>query len=1054
MKKYLTLAFLASGVFALNLDAQSLGLVITNGLFEASGVAVDATNNYFVTDSGNNRIVKYNPVTGAITQLAGTWNFAPGTNDGAGILASFLNPQGIVFSAARGGFVVSDSGNHTLRLVTLAGTVSTLAGQPGAPGYSDNAIGTLAQFDDPAGLAIDNTTGNIYIADLINGVIRMLSPANNVTTVATGGTKFNRPSAVAFDSASGNLYVADTWNNAIAVVAGGAVTRIAGSGSPNVSGATDSPLGTSALFFHPRGLLWVGGATGLLVSDTDNGLIRRVYSNPILPGNYSTATYVTNNATGAPLLKPTGLAEDNNGIFLVADQGTDATGPSKVWSIMVGQALPPVSAPQIGALTLTNDIGSGLVTLQFNQIAGTATFNNDRVIGILTTDSNPGVQTFYTLGPTTNVPPPPTQVQGSVPPGFNLTDKSLPPTIVNPTQPDLTIQAYSTAQGRVASPVVTARIQFQCAAPTINGIDPSSFTLTEITTNAQLWYTTDGSIPTNQPPSQLYGGGPLNVVNGTNDVVFNVVAFKSGYSESGEVSQTFHFSDIQNSFLGFTHGFNAGIGATLVVPVQVKLNSTNVLKSLQFRIEVTPAAGTPPPISTQMRNIVITTNDFVQITPPATNAPVSSTYQNGPTTGVSIAYLGQNTGFNAAGSMTVALVAIPIPGTAAAGNTYTLACVQPSGTSDGVQTAVAMAPFANQSITITNIPYTVGDSAPGNFYNAGDFGNGNLNNNDVNNALAASLGLRVPYTFSDAFDAMDAFPVDTTTSVGGDGQIRYLDWQVILNRSLRLDTNDWIRMWSAGGVRVNAHTNLNSAPDLPAQSSSADAGSGLITLNGVKLQNVNAQVGVVPQGNVNPGTVANVPVYVNVTPGSSLAGLQFLATVQPAGGAPALTQPVQFVPATGVPAPIAPALSANQAGGGWPALTTTNSFAAPLTGSNLLGVVSIPIPSTAQAGQAYVVAIVNADGAPNLTTQYNFAVSSGSVAVQAPALQPTLPAVSGFKLDWFGDAGQIYTIESSSDLLNWSVVGQNLHGQGATMEFTDPNASDGNRFYRVHTQAP
>ncbi|MHB8521738.1 MAG: hypothetical protein ACYDH9_13395 [Limisphaerales bacterium] len=1040
MKKYFTLAVFVSGVLAVNLHAQSLGLVITNGLFEAYGVTVDAANNYYVTDSGNNRVVKYTP-TGVITSLAGAEDNSPGAANGKGILASFSSPQGIV--AARGGLVVADSANNLIRFVALDGTVTTLAGSLTAGNV--NGAGVAAQFNDPVGLAAD-AAGNVYIADLGNGAIRKLDLANAVTTVAAG---FYRPAALAFDNVTGNIYVADTGNNAIKLIPPvGSVTLIAGSGFPTVYGAVDRLIGANALFNHPRGLLWVGGATGLLVSDTDNGLVRQVYTNASL-GVYSTATYATN-ATGLPFVKPVGITQDANGNFLVVDQGTGATDPSKLWIITVGQALPPVTAPQIGSLTITNTLIGPQI--QFSQIVGSATFNNDAVIGILTTDpnANTGVRTFYTLGPTTNVPPPPTQTQGQ-PAQQPPAAPPLPSSIINPTQPDSTIQAYSTALGRVPSGVVSARVQFQAAGPIVNGSDPSSFTFFPIiTTNAVLWYTTDGSTPSENGPTstQYTPGDVLNVVNGTNDVTVNVIAVKTGYSPSSLVSHTFHFSDIQNSFVGFTRDFKAGIGATVIVPVEVKLNSTNVLKSVQFRVEVTPIAGAPA-VSTQMRNVVITTNDFVQLTLPATNAPSSSTYTAGTTTGVSIAYLGQSTGFNASGSMVVALIAVPIPATATVGQQYTLALVQPSGTSDAGQTTVAMAPFASHIITVSNVPYSVGDSAPGAGYNAGDFGNGNLNNNDVNNALAASLGLRVPFSFSDAFDAMDAFPVDTAGSVGGDGQIRFLDWQIILQRALRLDTNNWIRLWSAGGVRTSTRTNLNSAPSLPAQSSSADSASGGIILNGVRLKNVNAQLGATSQGNANPGDVVNVPVSVNVASGSSLAGLQFRAVVQPVGDAPALTQPVQFTPATGIPAPMAPTLPSNQAGGGWPVISQTSSFAAPLTGNNVLGTVSVPIPPTAQPGQLYSVAIVNADGAPNLSTQYNFATGVGFVSVQAPAVQPAVSAMGGFKLNWFGEAGQPYTIESSSDLLNWTVVGKNLVGSGATLEFTDPNTSGNAQFYRV-----
>src|SRR5687768_1105256 len=166
MKRQHWLAVLLTMMCAGAAVAQpSLQNLVTGGLAEPYGVAVDAKNNYYITDSAHNRIAKYDPNSGVLTNVAGVFGEI-GSNDGPGVFAHFFSPQGIV--SARGGMVVADSGNHLIRFVALDGRVTTIAGS--TLGFKDGAA-TTAQFNAPSGLAAD-TAGNIYVADLANNRIR------------------------------------------------------------------------------------------------------------------------------------------------------------------------------------------------------------------------------------------------------------------------------------------------------------------------------------------------------------------------------------------------------------------------------------------------------------------------------------------------------------------------------------------------------------------------------------------------------------------------------------------------------------------------------------------------------------------------------------------------------------------------------------------------------------------------------------------------------------------------------------------------------------------
>ena len=239
------------------------------------GVAVDSSGTVYVADTSNHLIRKITSA-GVVTTLAGSGS--SGSTNGTGTAASFYNPLGVAVDSS-GNVYVADTSNYLIRKITSGGVVTTLAGS----GYSGstNGTGTAASFDNPYGVAVDSSC-NVYVADLNNNLIRKITSAGVVTTLAGSGSSgstngmgtaasFYYPSGVAVDS-SGNVYVADTSNHLIRqITSGGVVTTLAGSGSIGSTNGT----GTVASFFNPRGVA-VDSSGNVYVADYSNHLIRKI----------------------------------------------------------------------------------------------------------------------------------------------------------------------------------------------------------------------------------------------------------------------------------------------------------------------------------------------------------------------------------------------------------------------------------------------------------------------------------------------------------------------------------------------------------------------------------------------------------------------------------------------------------------------------------------------------------------------------------------------------------------------------------------------------------
>jgi hypothetical protein len=297
-----------------------------------TGVAVDRAGTVYVADSNNDTIRKITPA-GVVTTLAGLAG-SPGGTDGTGGTARFKQPYGVAVDGS-GNVFVSDSGNYTIRKITPAGDVTTVAGEAGNQGTTDGAGGG-ARFFQPTGVAVDES-GNVYVADRMLCRIRKVTPAGVVTTLAGQGTpgsedgtgstaRFQYPQGVAVDGA-GNLYVADTFNHTIRrITPGGVVTTLAGkAGSGDSPGFADG-TGSAARFKYPTGVA-VDGVGNVYVADSDNQTIRKVTPAGVvttLAGQAGSWGSADGTGDAARFYWPSGVAVDEIGSLYVADYGNNA----------------------------------------------------------------------------------------------------------------------------------------------------------------------------------------------------------------------------------------------------------------------------------------------------------------------------------------------------------------------------------------------------------------------------------------------------------------------------------------------------------------------------------------------------------------------------------------------------------------------------------------------------------------------------------------------------------------------------------------------------------
>ena len=256
-------------------------------LYFASAVALDSAGNLYIGDNDNNRVRKVSKSSGIIATITG--NGTPGFSGdgGAAQFAEVNQPSGLAIDDSNNIFI-SDTYNNRVREINgKTGMITTVAGN-GIAGFSgDGGMATAASIRFAIGIAVDNK-GDLFIADTQNSRIRKVDLVSGVITTIAGDSvagysgdggqassaELNYPFGVATDVA-GNIYVADTHNNSIRRIdaASGIINTIAGNGVQGFSG--DGGAATLAELNFPVSVV-ADKYGNVYVSDEDNYRIRKI----------------------------------------------------------------------------------------------------------------------------------------------------------------------------------------------------------------------------------------------------------------------------------------------------------------------------------------------------------------------------------------------------------------------------------------------------------------------------------------------------------------------------------------------------------------------------------------------------------------------------------------------------------------------------------------------------------------------------------------------------------------------------------------------------------
>jgi hypothetical protein len=1053
------------------------GPTLSTALFHTPiGLALDSSQNLlFVADSANNAIRILNLSAG------NTYTFAS---------TGITNPVGVVVDASDHVYVLNRGNGNNGRVVEFDSFGYAIA---------TNAVG----LTNATGIALDSLT-NIYVTFRSNSIMQ-ISPSGVVNTdfivISTNKTSL-QGITVMFN---GYLAVCDSGNNGIYTI-NPSTLSISNLTGFNGAGTNFGPR-AHAQFNAPSGIAAAGGSL-LVVADSGNnrvkvvdpagtvtnlyGVVSSDWSNPypgwadgaVCPGgdlNYNCIGYAESRLPKGVLFAGDGSVYVTEDYYHLIRKATGNGLP------LPPPPPPPVSAPEIGWVLFVKDNADNFLSQL--QVASSWVFNNDVTLAILVTDTN-GAETHFTFGQTPvgvdNIPDPSPSVGSSppFPPYENgLFADQVPPSFLPP-QPDVTVKAISFASGRRSSAIAQTRFQFKAADPLLVGDNAASFTISNSTIGATMWYTLDGSDPTNRAPSigPITSGALLSLNASATNLVFRIRAFRDNYQPSSIATKVFFTNSFvpNNISFGFDSGeassdFIASPGQFFYAPVTLSLVTGTKMYSLQFNLTVTNTGPNPgPPVAPNAYDF----QSFLEKPIPGSSPPVyeripplmfSAYALNPPPPNQIITYDGlpfvnlmvTNTTINLLGvgwlerftqknlydttkqdlikysqphdtlfdesnlKVVVGGYAFQVPLAAAPGNTYKIRIGLPSATSDGVgapgsdvfigtPTNGSLTAGAINSIKIVTAgqrKYIAGDAYPFRWFNAGDFGDTNLDNPDVMQVFQSAIySYNFPPPGSDFFDSMDScgygytvspngyLVIDTNTAYSGlsantifdgndtninqiafgDGVLDVCDVYVTFRRSLDpcylygSPSNGlyWFRrFWTNGVLGAEKVCDPSGAPVSAAAVRSPLRASFTTNYPSVNFGSTDFRA--------SAGQTLQIPITASIFGQYPLRVLMLNLSVVPLDGSPALTNAIQFTPNVALGQPTV----GSSDGNGNYAATWLNSSIGGLAGNATIGTLTVQVPANATASSAYAIHFDHASASPNGIASFRKQTTTGLITL-------------------------------------------------------------------------